>query len=387
MSTAPLDLGEVRACLAGNGTMLPAAAYTDESVLAWERRAIFAGGWVCAGRASDVGEPGMRRAVCVGDDSVLLVRGDDGVLRGFYNVCRHRGHELMPGGTTARSRFIACPYHSWVYGLEGSLHRVPSAQRAEVETAAIGLVSTAVVEWHGFVFVNADAGAPSFDRYVRGLDELVAPYRCAGLVVAASHEYELTANWKLAIDNYHECYHCSTIHPELCRVSPPDSGVNYTPDGLWIGGVMDLGEGVETMSLDGRSGAPALPRLSGPGLRQVLYLQVVPNLLLSLHPDYVMTHVLEPLAPGRTRVVCQWLFPPDVVRADGFDPSYAVDFWDLTNRQDWAACEGVQRGVTSRGYRPGPLSPWHESAVYQAVAVVARAYLSGRLPANAAAHP
>jgi glycine betaine catabolism A len=149
---------------------------------------------------------------------------------------------------------------------------------------------------------------------------------------------------------------------------------------------MDLVDGAQTMSLDGRSGTTPLPGLSGPRLRQVAYLQVVPNLLLSLHPDYVMTHVLEPVAPGRTRVVCQWLFGSEAVAVEDFDPAYAVDFWDLTNRQDWAACEGVQRGVTSRGYRPGPLSPWHESAVYQAVAVIARAYLSGRLPANAAAH-
>jgi Rieske 2Fe-2S family protein len=385
MSTVPLNLDQVRACLDGDGTMLPAGAYTDAAVLAWEQRVIFAGGWTCVGRAADLAEPGTRRAVGAGDDSVLLVRGDDGVLRGFYNVCRHRGHEILPCGTTTRSRFIACPYHSWVYGLDGGLHKVPSAHQAGVEISEIGLVAVAVTEWHGFVFVNADGQAPPFDAYVRGLDGLVAPYRCADLVVAASHEYELVANWKLAIDNYHECYHCSTIHPELCRVSPPESGVNYTPDGLWIGGVMDLVDGAQTMSLDGRSGAAPLPGLSGPRLRQVAYLQVVPNLLLSLHPDYVMTHVLEPVGPGRTRVVCQWLFGADAVATPGFDPAYAVDFWDLTNRQDWAACEGVQRGVASRGYRPGPLSPWHESAVYQAVAVVARAYLSGRLPANAAA--
>ena len=387
MSMAPLDPDEVRACLAGNGTMLPGPAYTDSSVLAWEQKVIFAGGWTCVGRAADLAEPGTRRAVRTGDDAVLLVRGDDGVLRGFYNVCRHRGHELMPCGETGRGRFVACPYHSWVYALDGALHKVPSAHRAGVDVAEIGLVPVAVTEWHGFVFVNADGRAAPFEEYARGLDELVAPYRCANLVVAAGHEYELAANWKLAIENYHECYHCSTIHPELCRVSPPESGVNYIPDGLWIGGVMDLVDDAQTMSLDGRSGAAPLPGLTGARLRQVAYLQVVPNLLLSLHPDYVMTHVLEPLAPGRTRVVCQWLFDPGAVRADGFDPAYAVDFWDLTNRQDWAACEGVQRGVASRGYIPGPLSRWHESAVYQAMAVVAQAYLSGRLPDNAAALP
>jgi glycine betaine catabolism A len=385
MKTAPLDLDGVRAALTPPGSMLPAAAYTDAAVLDWERRVLFAGGWVCAGRSADVANPGARRAVGVGDDTVLLVRGDDGVLRGFYNVCRHRGHELMPCGTTAQSRFITCPYHSWTYDLKGNLHKVPQAHRAGVDPAEIALAPAAVTEWHGFVLVNGDGAAPPVEEYVAGLDELVAPYECDRLVVAASHEYELAANWKLAIDNYHECYHCSTIHPELCRVSPPESGVNYTPDGLWVGGVMDLVDGADTMSLDGRSGGAPLRGLSGPALRQVAYLQLVPSLLLSLHPDYVMTHLFEPLAPGRTRVVCQWLFPPEVAGADGFDPSYAVDFWDVTNRQDWAACEGVQRGVGSRGYRPGPLSPWHESAVYQAIAVVARTYLDGRLPATAAA--
>ena len=107
---------------------------------------------------------------------------------------------------------------------------------------------------------------------------------------------------------------------------------------------------------------------------------MVPNLLLSVHPDYVMTHLLEPITADHTRVMCQWLFPPETSSRPGFDPAYAVDFWDITNRQDWAACEGVQRGVASRGYRPGPLSPWHESAVFQAIAVVARAYLDGCRP-------
>jgi Rieske 2Fe-2S family protein len=113
----------------------------------------------------------------------------------------------------------------------------------------------------------------------------------------------------------------------------------------------------------------------------VLYVQVFPNLLISAHPDYVMTHLMEPIAAGRTRVVCEWLFPPEAATRAEFDPSYAVEFWDITNRQDWAACEGVQRGVASRGFRPGPLSPWHETVVAQSIAVVARAYLDGRLPA------
>jgi phenylpropionate dioxygenase-like ring-hydroxylating dioxygenase large terminal subunit len=393
VSTAPLDLDEVRACLSGSGTMLPRAAYTDESVLNWERRALFAGGWMCVGRSSELAEPRARRAVRTGDDAVLLVRGEDGVLRGFYNVCRHRGHEILPcdgpdSGPSAGGRFIACPYHSWTYDLDGRLHRVPAADRADItpdRQAGLGLVGVAVAEWQGFVFVNADGSALPFDAYVTGLDELLAPYELDRLVVAASHDYVMAANWKLAVENYHECYHCSTIHPELCRVSSPESGVNYNPGGMWVGGTMELMDGVETMALDGRSRSTPIRGVTGDRLRDVTYLQLFPNLLLSVHPDYVMTHVLDPVAPDRTAVVCEWLFPPEAVTVDGFDPSYAVDFWDITNKQDWAACEGVQRGVSSRGYRPGPLSPWHEDAVFQAIAIVGRAYLDGRLPTSAPA--
>jgi Rieske 2Fe-2S family protein len=194
--------------------------------------------------------------------------------------------------------------------------------------------------------------------------------------VAASHEYELAANWKLAVENYQECYHCPAIHPELCRISPPDSGDNYDAEGLWIGGTMDLADGVATMSLTGEGAGAPMRNLTAWHRRRVVYLQLFPSLLLSVHPDYVMTHLLTPLAAGRTHVLCQWLFPPE---SSGVDPSYAVGFWDLVNRQDWAACESVQRGVASRGYRQGPLSA-REGAVHQSISVVAHAYLYGRLP-------
>jgi len=197
------------------------------------------------------------------------------------------------------------------------------------------------------------------------------------LVVAVRHDYEIAANWKILVENYHECYHCSFIHPELCEVSPPTSGGdNLEPEGAWIGGPMDLYEGVETMSLTGESHAPNLPRLTEVQERTVYYYQLFPNLLISLHPDYVLTHRLLPLAPDRTAVECEWLFSKEAVESEGFDPSYASEFWDITNGQDWHACEGVQRGASSRGYRQGPLSP-DESTSGKFVAMVARGYLEG----------
>ena len=165
------------------------------------------------------------------------------------------------------------------------------------------------------------------------------------------------------------------IHPELCKVSAPHSGENLESDGAWVGGWMELRDGAETMSLDGRSGGTTIARLDEHEQRTVMYVAVLPNLLISLHPDYVMTHLLTPLTPSSTHIRCEWAFPAGVVEQPGFDPSYAVDFWDLTNRQDWTACESVQRGMRSPSYTPGPLAPV-EDAVYQFVTHMARRYLA-----------
>jgi Rieske 2Fe-2S family protein len=197
----------------------------------------------------------------------------------------------------------------------------------------------------------------------------VAAYRPERLVVKAGHRYQVAANWKLIVENYHECYHCPSIHPELCVVTPPNSGENWRDPvadaGAWAGGSMRLRDHAQTMSLDGVSHGVALSDVDP---RSVNYLGLFPNLLMSLHPDYVLTHRLTPVAPESTVVECEWLFDDSVT-----DPSYAVEFWDVTNRQDWAACESVQRGVRSPHYRPGPLAP-NENAVYDWVQMVARAY-------------
>jgi Rieske 2Fe-2S family protein len=141
---------------------------------------------------------------------------------------------------------------------------------------------------------------------------------------------------------------------------------------------MELEEHADTMSLTGQSFAPRLPHLAEGQEREVYYYQIFPNLLISPHPDYVLTHRLTPVAPDRTHVECEWLFSREALASEGFDPSYATEFWHITNGQDWRACEAVQRGVSSRGYRQGPLSP-EETTVGRFVAMVARGYLEGGL--------
>jgi Rieske 2Fe-2S family protein len=366
MTWSPAPIDDLAGALSpfGEATMLPARAYTAPDVLAWEQRHLFAGTWTCLGRRAELFAAGTtQHGTRVGPVPVLLTDTGDGVAA-FANTCRHRGHELVADGESTTDRVVECPYHAWTYTLEGALRTAPRFQRvAGFAPEDHGLVRLPVQTWHGWVFVNASADAPAFGEYVGALAGLVAPYAAERLVLAARHDYDVRANWKVIVENYQECYHCPHIHPELCAVSPPASGDNYDLPGAWVGGTMDLRDGAETMSLDGRSGGGFLP---GVDRRKVLYLALFPNLLLSLHPDYVMVHRLRPLTPGTTQVECSWY-------AIEGDASWAVEFWDLTNKQDWAACESVQRGLDSPHFRPGPFAP-NEDAVHRWVTLIAAAY-------------
>jgi glycine betaine catabolism A len=376
---APVDPAQLARSLAefGSSRMLPPSSYVDDAVLAWEREHVF-GGWVCVGRSDDIAAGGMH-AQSLGDYGVLLTRDREGELRAFENACRHRGHELLPcGGSAQDAKAIVCPYHAWTYRFDGSLLGAPGFKDVvDFDKSVLGLKPMGVREWHGWVFVDRVGRGEAFEAHIGELEEIVASYDASTLVTPVAHEYDVAANWKVIIENYQECYHCSNIHPELCQVSPPDSGENLEKSGNWVGGWMELRAGAETMSLDGHSGGVAMARLDEHEKRTVMYVAVLPNLLISLHPDYVMTHLLTPLSPDRTRIRCSWAFPADVAAAPGFDPAYAVDFWDLTNRQDWAACESVQRGMKAPGYEAGLLAP-DEDGVYQFVSRIARAYQGTR---------
>lgn len=355
----------------GRSTMLPAEAYSSPDVLAWERRNLVAGSWACVGRIDELrtdpaGGGATQRALLVGDVPVLLTFDAD-VVRAFANTCRHRGHVLLEDDATSTSRSVLCVYHAWTYKLDGSLRVAPGFRDSDTFVGADhGLVPLPTREWHGWLFVNATGTAPAWEDHLGVLDDLVAPYHPESLVLRARHTYEIAANWKLVSENYHECYHCPLIHPELTQVSIPTSGDNFDLPGAWVGGTMRFKGDAVTMSLDGTSsGVP----IAGAPQDSVLYVQLFPNLLFSGHPDYVMTHRALPLAPDRTWIECSWYFPSADV-----DPSYAVEFWDLTNSQDWRACELVQRGLTSPHFKPGPFAP-NEDAVHQWVQMIARGYL------------
>lgn len=357
--------------------MLPPEAYTSSEVFAWEQRTFF-NGWQCVAFGSDV-PAGTSYAARLGASTVLLTRAEDGVLRAFANACRHRAHELLPCGGRGERRSLVCPYHAWTYRLDGTLLAAPGYKELpSFDPQAHGLVALRAHEWYGYVFVDPSGAAPDLAEYLGDLDERVAGHTPQRLTVLARHEYVVQANWKTITENYQECYHCPLIHPELCQVTPPDSGQNWDAPGAWVGGFMDLRDGAATMSLTGESAGLRIPDLPDWSATRVDYLGVFPNLLVSLHPDYVMTHRMVPLTADSTWVECSWAFPPEALEHEGFTPDYAVDFWDVTNKQDWAACESVQRGLASGLARPGPLSP-SEDAVYQFVTMVARGYRGGQV--------
>jgi Rieske 2Fe-2S family protein len=363
--------------------MLPAAAYTSSEVLAWEQRNLLAGSWTCLGRLVELlpecdGRPITQRAVKVGDVPALLVQ-DGKTLRMFANTCRHRGHELLPEGGSSQRKSVLCPYHAWSYDSSGNLMAAPGFRDAErFDVSDHALAELPVHVWEGWVFGHAlhpvgSPNVPSFYEHLGAMRGLIEPYAPGRLVLADRHSYEVAANWKVIAENYHECYHCPLIHPELCQVTPPDSGDNHRLPGSWVGGSMVLRAGMRSMTVDGSLAATPLP---GVDPAKVEYLHLLPNLLISPHPDYVMAHRLVPLAPGRTWVECSWFV---AAGEDGSGPAAtaAVKFWDITNRQDWNACESVQRGLSSPHFVPGPFAP-NEDAVAQFVALVGRAYVDGR---------
>ena len=334
---------------------LDAHWYTSSDTFAAERERVFARSWVCAARTEQLERAGDFVIAEVAGESLIVVCGNDGVLRAFYNVCRHRGTQLC---TAASGRFagsIQCPYHAWTYGLDGRLLAARTMQDAAgFRREDYPLHEAPVAVQHGFVYVSLRAGLPPFAQTHAPLAERFAPWRLGELRAARTIDYDVACNWKLIFQNYSECYHCPLIHPQLDRLSPSDSGRNDLVEGPFLGGYSELRERGGSLTRSGTTARPPIRDVRDADRDRIYYYTVFPSLLVSLHPDYAMVHVVRPLAPDRTAISCSWLFEPETMASPDFDPSDAVDFWDLTNRQDWRVSELTQRGVASRAYVPGP---------------------------------
>jgi Rieske 2Fe-2S family protein len=335
---------------------LPGRFYHDPAIWRLEQERLFGRLWIAVGRVDHLPAAGQYRTVRVGDESVLVVRSEDGALRAFLNVCRHRGARLCPA-ERGQARTLQCRYHAWTYGLDGRLLRAPGLPDApDFDKSAFGLVPVALDTWEGLVWVSlAESPPPCADQILPQLvDRLgdtgrLTAYRMGALAVGRTLEYEVQANWKVIVENFMECYHCAPMHPELVRLLPAFRSGATQEYGLGT----RLADDAEALTVSGRAPAPPFPGLA-PGHERHYYGMVIrPNVFLNLLPDHVIVHTLTPLTPDRSRVTCDWLFDPDVVARSGFDPADTVQVFDRVNRQDWEVCEWVQAGVRSRAFTAG----------------------------------
>jgi Rieske 2Fe-2S family protein len=340
---------------------LPREMYVDDATWRAERDAVLYGEWFCVGRRDALGlsEPARVAVVDVAGESVLVTSDAAGGLHAAYNVCRHRGSQLLPAESAGAASALRCPYHSWTYGLDGRLLRAP---HAEVDDPAkFSLHPVGAEAWGGFVFVHlSPERAGPLEESVARTAATLANYGLADLVVGATFTYDVAANYKVILENYNECYHCGPVHPELSRLVPSFAGGGEGLD--WEKGIPHR-EGAWTFTTTGTTSRAPLPGLDADERTRHKGDLVYPNLMVSASADHVAAFVLLPHAPDRTTVVCSLLFAPAAVASASFDPSDAGDLWDLVNKQDWAICESVQRGMTSRSYQHGWFAPMEDDSL------------------------
>jgi Rieske 2Fe-2S family protein len=340
-------------------TLLPGRAYHDPAVYGWELDNVFFRDWVMVGREEEAAAHGEFVLKEHFGESVLLVRGRDGVLRAFYNVCRHRGTAVEERDCGKAVRF-QCPYHAWIYDLDGRLIRAKHTDDLDdFSLETFGLRPIRCETWQGFVFLcfADEATTPSLREYMGDwFDHHTAMGRdMSRLRRAARLEYDVAANWKIVAENYSECYHCPPVHPLLNKLTPYDLGEDFAAQGPWKGGWMVFADGCETMSMDGqRNGRPLLYARDEVEARRIFYYILWPNLIVSVHPDYVLTHHATPDGPERSIVRCDlYLDEADLGRVD---VGGAVEFWDITNREDYHVVEMQQMGTRSRSWTAGRYS-------------------------------
>jgi Rieske 2Fe-2S family protein len=332
---------------------LPQHFYTSEHIFAAEIDRIFSTYWVCVGRAEQVLEPGDYIVRQVGQEQLIILRDKAGQIRAFYNLCRHRGTLLCTQPEGHFAGLIRCPYHAWGYAWDGELHSAPHMQSvAGFRREDYPLPAVAIAVWEGFLFVNLSDQPEPFNRVFASLIDCFAQWHLPSLRVAHRVVYDLKANWKLILQNYSECYHCPTLHPELTELSAASSAANNLYRGLFLGGPMTIEPPHTSLSTTGQRTLPVLGDVAGEDLQRAYYYSLFPNLLLSLQPDFVIVDRLEPISYNCTRVICEWLVAPETIAHPNFDLSPVVHFWDTVNWQDWQICESMQIGLQSRAYTP-----------------------------------
>lgn len=350
---------------------LPAAWYADPAHHAREIEAVFRRGWSCVGLVDDVQDPGSYAVVDVGGLPVLLTRDLTGDLRGFLNVCRHRGAPVAAGCGHARA--LACPYHAWVYRLDGSLARAIGMDGAvDFRPEEIALHPVSVATWARFVFVHPDPAAPPLD--LGRLAAAIEPFPVDAYEVAVREEHTRAFNWKVLVENYSENFHTPFVHPELI--------VNGWEYPIVADGAISL---AWDRPLEPRNPAEHALRSEPCGAGWVgvadnqiddvfiagVYFTVFPNLLVSVFPRYLSALLLAPTGPTTTLVRAFRCWTPDV---DAERRAADLEASRVVAAQDLDICEQVQRGYTAGIDTDGRLSVEHERGVHHVHRLVRAAH-------------
>ena len=356
---------------------LPASYYFDPAHHQRELTRIWYRNWIYVCRSSAIGTPRAYRTLAVGDQSILVVRGEDHVARAFHNTCRHRGAALC---RTPEGRFpaagIVCPYHSWRYSLSGELLQTSSKQHGDgFDLRDFPLYRLPLTEWNGFVFAALTGEPPpfaaSFDLPLTRLDA----WHLGELLLGHTLRKTIRCNWKVFWENYNECLHCPGVHPRLAQLVPlfGRALLERRDDPRWQDHAADddpqygggLRRGAESWSMDGRSVGVPFPEVSAED-RQAghVYLTSVPSVFIVAHVDYVRVVRLLPLGPEQTEMSIEFLFLPETLKDPNRNIMNAVEFTDIVMSEDAEICELNQRGLHGLAHAHGVLMP-EEYAIRQ----------------------
>ncbi len=339
---------------------LPSWCYTSEAFYQREVEQIFLKQWNFAGRLDEIPDSGDYMSLDFCGESVIVIRGKDDVVRAFANVCRHRSARLLEG--RGRCRTIVCPYHSWVYDLDGTLLRMKGMeQTAGFDPAENGLIPLQVESWAGFLFVSFANDVMPLEEHLGDMTEQYASYRFADMLCVRRRSYDLKCNWKLYIENAMEDYHTATVHKD--SIGNQDC-VPVSTKGQWSAIHLEAADTIAVLTEDNTT-LPHIENLSGLAAKGTYFSVIYPGTFFATHQDCMWWLQLLPHAPDRTTVVIGSCFPRSSIVREDFAREVLKYYarWDKALPEDNAISERQQQGLNSRSSRPGRLS-YYEPCVH-----------------------
>ncbi|MBI3652297.1 MAG: Rieske 2Fe-2S domain-containing protein [Acidobacteria bacterium] len=336
-----------------NAATLPADLYCNDAVFAHETRRIFQRTWQLAGRLEQLPTSGSYFTFELHGEPLVIVRGKDEIIRGFFNVCRHRAGPVA-GGAGCRPS-LQCAYHGWNYALDGRLLATPAFEGvADFDKNDHSLVSVSVAVWESFIFVNLDPTSTPLTDVLEDIPALTAPFNLANLKFVERRDYLLDCNWKVYVDNFLEGYHLPMVHPGLMRELDFSKYRTLTR---------------RYYSLQDAPIRPASPKddqryYQSDAHNEALYFWVFPNLMININPATLSTNLIVPLSAEKTLTIFEWFTPEQELATASERLQATIEFSDEIQQEDIAICEAVQRGLRSQSYDRGRYAVRFENGLH-----------------------